>query len=239
VRHLAAQALTVSAVPRWKLNGNGPRADLPVRLHDVATGLAIGIGLFKGFATAPDAHWNPDRDRALELFEESLASLRKLTATSALAVSHRGDTRTIHELLIAESSRLKMRLEFELAGREAWLAPNDAELILLVARESLRNISRHSGARACRISLDLTTCPYVMRVRDWGGGVQAGARPGNGIALLQVMAAEMGCELSVGSQPGLGTELVLIGPTCARDRTHSSTGSGGEIRSRIEDGRRR
>jgi signal transduction histidine kinase len=91
-------------------------------------------------------------------------------------------------------------------------------LVMLVSREGLRNVRRHAGAAACKITIDLASCPFSVRVRDWGAGLPEGTRVGGGIELLQRMAVDVGCELGVASQPGLGTDLVLVGPLCTRDR---------------------
>jgi hypothetical protein len=89
----------------------------------------------------------------------------------------------------------------------------------LQAARPLRNVRRHSGVRVCRISLNLSTCPFALRARDWGGRLEPEARIGDGIRLLVRLAEGMGCQLRIESLPGLGTELQLVGPPCARERT--------------------
>ena len=191
-------------------------AEIAVRLHDVATGLAIGIGLLKGSEDRGESRPAYGLG-ALTLVEDSLADLRKLiAATGSGSVRHRPSL-SLGESIEREAQRLKIRLELEVRGNEYWLAPNHAELILLVAREGLRNVSRHAGTEVCQIAIELTACPFEMTVRDWGAGLAATGGASSGIRMLKEMAAAMGCELAVASRPGLGTELVLIGPACARD----------------------
>ena len=193
-------------------------SELPVRVHDVTTGLAIGIALLKRIPRESQRGDSTDVTRALDVLEDSLVHLRKLTTTLAGSTRPLDRRRDLAKSLTDEALRLRISLDLELTGAETWLPPNHLQLVQLVGREALRNVRRHSGGSACRVTVDLGACPFVFRVRDWGGGLQAGASAGSGIALLQEMAADMGCDLAVGSQPGLGTELVLVGPPCARHR---------------------
>lgn len=213
----------VGTMPRWG-NGDRIRADeVPVRLHDVATGLAIGIGLLKGAPTHLGADTVSGSLEALALFEDSLAQLRALTAATAGGNAWQRSRPQIAESIRREASRLRVRMELELRGKEEWLAPNLADLILLVSREGLRNVRRHSGVSTGTITIDLASCPFSVRIRDWGAGLPEGARLG-GIELLERLAADVGCELGVTSQPGLGTDIVLVGPLCARDRATAPIG---------------
>ena len=206
------------AVPRWGVgDGKLGLEELPVRLHDVATGLAIGIGLLKGRGDRGEAGLATGV-RALALVEDSLAELRKLIAATSGGSIRRRSGPSLAESIKQEAQLLKIRLELDVRGNEYWLAPNHTDLILLVGREGLRNVSRHAGTAACQIAIELTTCPFEMTVRDWGAGVTATEAVGSGIRMLKEMATGMGCDLAVASKPGLGAELVLVGPPCAKDR---------------------
>ena len=214
----------VAAMPHWG-HGERVRADeIPVRLHDFATGLAIGIGLLKSAPGSLGMDTEPSNLQALALLEDTLAQLRTLTAATAGGSSWQKSRPQIAESLRREASRLRIRLELDLSGKEGWLAPNLADMIVLVGREGLRNVRRHAGASACKVTIELTSCPFSVRIRDWGAGLPEGARVGAGIQLLRRMAADMGCQLGVASQPGLGTDLVLVGPLCTRDRAITPAG---------------
>lgn len=206
-------------MPRSTVREGRLRADeIPVRLHDVATGLAIGIGLLKVVPHAGVAGRKKEGERAVTLLEDSLTQLRTLIAATARSSGRHSPPRELLDSIRREANRLKIRLQLHLEGSESWLGSNQEELIFLVAREGLRNVSRHAGTAACQIAIDLTTCPFEMRIRDWGAGLSATSQAGSGITLLRQLASGMGCELGVASHPGLGTELVLVGPTCAKDR---------------------
>lgn len=223
MRLLAAPPITVTPMPRWKRKAFDS-VDLQVRLHDISTDVAIGIGLLKVSVTARRETSTEDL-RSLQLFEDALGRLRRLSATAASVAARPPEEASFTDTISAEAKRLRLRLELEVIGNESWLAPNHLELARLVGREAMRNVRRHSAGLSCRVTLDTTTCPYVLRIRDWGCGFQADTRVGSGIGLLRRMAADMGSELGIASQPGLGTEVVLVGPICARDRSALVGGS--------------
>ena len=191
--------------------------ELPARLHDVATGMAIASGLLKGAVSTASPEIETTMRRALELLEDSLRQLRTLTATTAGGRDWQRNRPALVDSIQREAGRLKIRVDLELEGKEDWLPSTEADLVLLVCREALRNVRRHAGASVCGISIDLASCPFSVRIKDWGAGIPDGA-DGGGLRLLSRMAADMGCQLGVSSQPGFGTEVVLVGPVCARDR---------------------
>ena len=193
-------------------------AELAVRLHDAAAGLAVGIGLLKIDAEVPSIDRLRQTDQALAILVEVQANLKHLSRAFLDIAPQANPPADLEHGLKREAKRLGVRLEIEVAGETKWLPASHAELVWLVSREGLRNVRRHSGSAACRIQLHLRTCPFVLRIRDWGGGVRPGAQRGEGVSLLREMAATMGCDLRIGSQPGLGTELVLVGPPCASER---------------------
>ena len=194
---------------------------MAVRLHDATSGLAVGIGLFKGLFEPGGPDRTQDAERVLAILNDVLMRLRQLSGDFVSSDKHSAYRPDLRASLAREAKHVAVSLEFEVIGNAGRLPPNQAELIDLVSREALRNVRRHSGATACRINLDVSGCPFVLRARDWGAGLKAGSRATNGLALIQRLAAEMGCDLSISSQPGLGTELVLTGPPCATQLARS------------------
>lgn len=185
---------------------------LAVRLHDAAAGLAIGIGLVKGWQESRTGIEQHAPNYALEVLEQVLMELRELSRTlsSQAPPSHR--PATLRECLHREAKAIGVALDLKVAGQESSLSGNAAELIRVVCREAIRNVKRHSGTSRCRIDIDLSARPFVVMARDWGSGIQARGSAGTGITLIETLARAMGAELSVSSQPGLGVELMLKGP---------------------------
>jgi len=187
---------------------------LAARLHDVSAGLAVGVGLLKGLEQAvPGLTPVP----AIDVFESVLADVTRLAADPDGASKRRWPTDLATELE-QEAKRLGIELDLQILGLDDWLATDQVELLRLVGREAIRNVKRHSGGAQCRLTIDLADCPFVLRVRDWGAGISPGTRVGKGIERLRELASGMGCELVIGSQPGLGMELILVGRHCPRTR---------------------
>jgi signal transduction histidine kinase len=193
--------------------------NLAIHLHGAAAGLACGIGLLKDGAESTAGKQSTAGEAAVAILGEVLSDLRALsTAVLETAPPPRLPI-DLRESLIRSAHLLAIQLELEIIGDPDWLAPNLRELVELAAQEALRNVRRHSGAAACRISLDASACPFLLRVRDWGVGLQPGPRADHGLALTRRFAEDAGCDLRIESQAGWGTELTLVGPLCARDRT--------------------
>lgn len=205
---------------RRMVAGIGESKRLAARLHDVAAGLSIGIG----FARESDGRGS-SLD-SLPILETALADLKRLTAELDGRAAGSVD---LVDALEREAARVEIELKLRIDGDLAWLSPNHRELFLLLCREGLRNARRHSGSNVCGIDIELARCPWVVRVRDWGAGIQPVREEGNGMALVGRLASQSGSTLRVTSHPGMGTELVLTGPPCGRDRVGANS----------EDGKRR
>ena len=209
---------------------------LAVRLHDVSGDLAVGIALLKGWKEAGWGEKKPGPDRMLQVFEQALAELRELSRGISAGARARSRPPTVRESLEREASGAGVDLQLSLTGNEGSLSAGQAELIRLVGREAIRNVKRHSGANHCRLTIDLSSCPFVVTARDWGAGIQSEARQGGGIPLLEELASDMGAALKISSQPGLGVELSLTGPRCVLSRgTDQSSHPEGSPRSVVAD----
>ena len=196
-----------------------PGVEMAARLHDIAAGMAVGIGLLKGAADNSPAQDN----NGLEILESVLAEVQQLyRARQGTYVS--SSTVDVASGLREEAARLRIELELEVAGDADWLSVQERQLLQLAARESIRNVKRHSGSAKCRMTIDLSDCPFVLQAHDWGAGIDPTSRPGRGFERLRDLATGLGCELAVGSQPGLGTTLVLIGRRCPYRKKETTIG---------------
>jgi hypothetical protein len=191
---------------------------LAVRLHDVSAGLAVGIALLKGWKEYGWIEQISDPDRTIGVFEQVLAELRQLSRAVSEGPVARSRPANIRSSLERAAKTVGVGLELRITGEEGWLTKRQVELIHLVGREAIRNVKRHSGGIRCRITVDVSSCPFILKARDWGAGIRPGAGWGRGIALLEDLAGELGAVLTISSQPGLGMELTLIGPRCVLTR---------------------
>jgi signal transduction histidine kinase len=193
---------------------------LAVRIHDSAAALAVGIALLKGSKESGWSELNANPDHTIAVFEQVLAELRQLSRTLSNERAARTRPAGIRDSLEGAAKSAGIGLELRVTGDVHWLTEGQAELVRFVGREAIRNVKRHSGANRCRISIDVSSCPFVLTARDWGAGIQGGGpRSGRGIAMLEDLAGELGAVLNVSSQPGLGMQLTLVGPRCVLTRT--------------------
>ena len=190
---------------------------LAVGLHDVSGDLAVAIALLKGWRDPGRNGRHAEPDRLIDVFEQVLAELRRLSRSVSQGVATSRPP-GLRESLQLEAKTAGIDLELNLSGNESRLSRAEAELVRLTGREAIRNVHRHSGVSRCRLAIDFSSCPFVLKARDWGAGIQPYARLGGGIALLEALADEMGAALKISSQPGLGVELTLTGPHCVVTR---------------------
>jgi len=202
---------------------------LAVHLHEVSAGLAVGIGLMKGWQESRPGTVPQAPKDALDVLEQVLGELKELSRTVAGETLANSQAATLRECLIQEANSIGVELDLEVAGRESSLSKEEAELIRVVCREAIRNVKRHSGTSGCRIRINLSARPFVLTVRDWGAGIGALEQAGDGLALLEALAGEIGAELKVSSQPGLGVQVSLKGPMPGT--TDLARGPGTSVRS--------
>jgi signal transduction histidine kinase len=190
---------------------------LAAHLHDISAAQAIAIGLLKGWKEPMGSDWAAERRQSIEVFEHVLRDLRQLLRSVSEGDVERHRPASVIESLAKEAKSVGVDLDLRLAGQEDWLTDRQAEAI--------RNVKRHSGSSVCRITIDLSVCPFVMTARDWGAGSQPDTRPRHGLALLESLAKDLGGSMEFRSQPGLGVALTLTGPRCGLARAFAQASS--------------
>jgi signal transduction histidine kinase len=188
---------------------------LAARIHDASAGLAIGIGLLKGWTNTGSG---AEMDRLAEVLDQVQAQMRQLSRSVTEGTDPEVRPATVRSSLERAAKTAGVRLELKIIGREDWLTGDLVELLDLAGREAIRNVKRHSGTGRCRITLDVSSCPFALIARDWGAGIQHGVSQDGGITLLEDLARGMGAVLTISSQPGLGTKLTVVGPSCVLTR---------------------
>ena len=92
------------------------------------------------------------------------------------------------------------------------LPPEANHELLQIAREAMSNVARHSHARTAALSLVVTDDEAVLRIEDDGTGFDPQRRLGSGhygLANLRDRAAGVGGVLSIESEPGKGTRIIV------------------------------
>jgi len=84
--------------------------------------------------------------------------------------------------------------------------------IYLVAREALHNVVKHSAATKVDIKLSILDSRFSISIKDDGKGFDPGKLefPGNGLVNMKKRMNDIGGEIMMKSEAGLGTLIELI-----------------------------
>jgi two-component system nitrate/nitrite sensor histidine kinase NarX len=197
------------------------RQRLARNLHDAVNQSLFSAGLI---AEVLPRLWerNPEEGR------RSLEDLRRLTRGAQadmrlLLAELRPSTLTDAELgdllrLLgnALAGRTNLPISVTVTGQEAVYGqralPVDVRVALYrLCQEGLNNIAKHAGASQVDIQLNYETDAVELRIRDDGSGFDPEkAAPGHyGLSMMHERAAAIGALLTIASQPGGGTEIVI------------------------------
>ena len=92
------------------------------------------------------------------------------------------------------------------------LPPEANHELLQIAREAVSNVARHSGARQATLAVVVEGDAAIVRIEDDGRGFDPAERRGSGhfgLANLRDRAAGVGGTLTIGSEPGNGTRIMI------------------------------
>ncbi|HEY6073730.1 MAG TPA: histidine kinase, partial [Anaerolineales bacterium] len=197
------------------------RQRLARNLHDAVNQSLFSAGLI---AEVLPRLWerNPDEGR------QSLQDLRRLTRGAQadmrlLLAELRPSTLTdakLGELLLllgnALAGRTNIPINVTVTGQDALneqrVLPADVQVTLYrLCQEGLNNIAKHAGASRVDIHLHYETRGVELRIQDDGRGFNPEQTlPGHyGLSMMRERATAMGAALSITSQPGHGTEIVV------------------------------
>lgn len=108
-----------------------------------------------------------------------------------------------------------LKIEFHYKGFPATLPADVTLSVFRIAQESLRNVTKHSGARRAQVVLDKTDAAVRLTVSDAGGGFDTGSgtmKRGLGFISMRERLRLVGGEISIHSQPGRGTRIDVLVP---------------------------
>jgi PAS domain S-box-containing protein len=191
------------------------RQRLARNLHDAVNQSLFSAGLI---ADVLPRLWDRDQDQA----RKSLVDLRRLTRAaqaemrallaelrpSAITDTDLGDL--LHQLGHALSGRLNIPVAVTVA-KETTLPAEVQVAFYRVCQEALNNVAKH--AKASRVDIDLKHdgAAIELHIRDDGKGFDPEQKlTGHyGLGMMRERAEAVGARLSVTSQPGHGTELIM------------------------------
>lgn len=199
------------------------RRRIAADLHDgVVQDLAgIGYALPAIVATLPDGPDGEDARQKLnqvtEIVKGDVTSLRSVITDIYPPDLHQGGLVTAAQLLVSEVRYAGIEVELHVdPGVTDRALPIDAAVLgYRVLRETLRNVTRHSGAATARVALRAQDGDLLIEVSDDGVGFDSTvpAPEGHfGLRLLQDTLNDVGGGLSIGTPPDGGTEVVARFP---------------------------
>jgi signal transduction histidine kinase len=122
------------------------------------------------------------------------------------------------EWLVAEfQTASRVRCTLQLDAQIADLSPWQTSNVFRLVQESLTNIARHADARSVSVSLRRQAASYVLSVSDDGLGFDPAAVgvKSLGIEGMRERAQMLEGQLTVHTEPGKGTDIVLAFPVVA------------------------
>lgn len=191
------------------------RQRLAQNLHDAVNQSLFSAGLI---ADVLPRLWDRDQDEA----RTSLDDLRRLTRAaqaemrallaelrpSALIDTDLGDL--LHLLGNALSGRINIPVKVT-AAKEVILPAEIQVAFYRVCQEALNNVAKHANASRVDINLEYEGSAIELQILDDGVGFKSEETFAGhyGLSMMRERAEAAGAQLSVTSQPGHGTELIM------------------------------
>jgi PAS domain S-box-containing protein len=191
------------------------RQRLAHNLHDAINQSLFSAGLI---AEVLPRLWERDQEEA----RRSLEDLRRLTRGAmaemrALLAELRPSTLTDAELgdllrLLGNSFTGRTNVPAKVTVVGQGVLPADVQVaIYRISQEALNNILKHAGASRVEIFLQHKENTIELSIRDDGHGFDPEQTPSGhyGLSMMRERAEGVGAQLSIVSQPGRGTELII------------------------------
>ncbi|WP_199316103.1 PAS domain S-box protein [Tolypothrix sp. FACHB-123] len=187
-------------------------------IHDTLaqafTGILAQVGAAKQVLTddveATEAHL----DLIKELARTGLVEARRSVVALRPQLLEEGSLQSALHRLVAQlrTAAMDTTLYYEIEGA-VYSLPTEVESNLLrIGQEALTNAIRHANADEIRVELIYDHDQFCLRVRDNGQGFGVGSIPaslGFGLLGMSERAERIGAQLTIRSQPGEGTEMIV------------------------------
>ncbi|GAA6616910.1 CHASE2 domain-containing protein [Scytonema sp. NUACC26] len=188
-------------------------------IHDTLaqafTGILIHVGATTLVLTDNLEATRAHLDTIEELARTGLAEARRSVAALRPQLLEEGDlSSALHRLVTQMRATTDTALIYNEVQGTAYLLPTEVENNLLrIGQEALTNAIKYAGASEIRVELAYDNAQCILRVKDDGRGFGVGSIPlsgGFGLLGMSERAEHIGAQLKIQSQPGQGTEIVVI-----------------------------
>jgi signal transduction histidine kinase len=196
------------------------RQNIAHELHDSATQSIYGVTLYS--ETAARLLEAGKTARATEILRESrdiaLEALREMRLLvfelRPPLLEEEGLATALQARLAAVEGRAGLTTEFS-GDCEEPLPARVAEALYGIAKEALNNVLKHAKASRVAVRLDATESVLTLEITDNGSGFEAAKTDrsgGMGLRGMRERAASIGANLSISSEPGTGTTILVEAP---------------------------
>ena len=113
-----------------------------------------------------------------------------------------------------EGTAIRARLDFEPVPAECHVSATFRRNLVLVVKEALHNVLKHSGATELHFRLSVADNDLVLHIEDNGRGFDLAGRTGsgNGLGNMRQRLRDLGGVLEIETAPGRGTRIRLSAP---------------------------
>ena len=187
-------------------------------IHDTLaqsfTGILAQVGAAKQVLTDDVEATQAHLDLIKELARTGLTEARRSVVALRPQLLEEGSLQSALHRLVAQlrTAALDTTLYYEIKG-VVYSLPTEVESNLLrMGQEALTNAIRHANADEIRVELGYDRAQVCLRVKDNGQGFGVGSissSEGFGLLGMSERAERIGAQLTIRSQPGQGTEIIV------------------------------
>nr|WP_206755705.1 AAA family ATPase [Leptolyngbya sp. FACHB-671] len=188
-------------------------------IHDTLaqsfTGILAQVGAAKQVLTDDVEATGAHLDLIKELARTGLVEARRSVVALRPQLLEEGNLQSALHRLVAQirAAANDTTLYYEVKGT-AYALPTEVENNLLrMGQEALTNAIKYANADEIRVELAYDRDQVCLRVRDNGQGFGVGSIPsskGFGLLGMSERAERIGAQLTIRSQPGQGTEIIVV-----------------------------
>jgi PAS domain S-box-containing protein len=187
-------------------------------IHDTLaqafTGILAQVGAANQVLTDDLEATGAHLDLIKELARTGLTEARRSVVALRPQLLEEGSLQSALHRLVAQhrTAAMDTTLYYRIEGA-VYSLPTEVESNLLrIGQEALTNATRHANADEIRVELVYDRDRFCLRVTDNGQGFGVGSIPsseGFGLLGMSERAERIGAQLTIRSQPGQGTEIIV------------------------------
>ncbi|NEU78086.1 PAS domain S-box protein [Nostoc sp. UIC 10630] len=187
-------------------------------IHDTLaqafTGILAQVGAAKQVLMDDVEATQAHLDLIKELARTGLSEARRSVVALRPQLLEEGSLQSALHRLVAQTRAAAMdtTLYYEIEGAVYSLPTEVENNLLRIGQEALTNAIRYANADEIRVELVYDRDQFCLRVRDNGQGFGVGsisASEGFGLLGMSERAERIGAQLTIRSQPGQGTEIIV------------------------------